>query len=483
MASTKKFKCSNCNFEVTKWVGKCPDCGSWDTFVEETVVSGKGKEGIRIDGPFQTPMSIENILETMSESTEQRFYEFSSPILNEFWSKGLVAGSFLLLAGEPGLGKSTMALQLLRSLHDKNKNKILYISAEESIFELARRADRLKISKQILLLQTNHFEQIEKTLLETRPNIVVLDSVQTFYSTEMNSNPGSIMQVAYLASQLLSISKNYNISIILIGHVTKDGSIAGPKTLEHLVDSVLLLEKSDVSGYRTMMFSKHRYGATDKQLLLKMVESGLEIVTNPSLALLENLETGLGVCYGLAIEKSVPFVVEIQVLVSKASKSEENYGRREAINLKLSKLNTILAIAEKYLSINLRSRDVYLQISGLAKNLTDDSLDLPILMAIISSVKGVMVEDIITTGTSKSSLIKTEENYEIDNIQTKQGTKSTAKSKAKTTQTKKPIFTGRLTLSGQLRNPTSDKERTKTALDLGFDYNPKIVFGDLGKLF
>jgi DNA repair protein RadA/Sms len=442
-----KYKCNQCNLEFAKWTGKCSNCNAWNSLVE--VADVKGKQGIAISGPVSTPTSIGDILEMVKANPEKRHYEFSSPVLNDFWNKGLISGSFLLLAGEPGLGKSTIALQILRSLYEKNKNQILYITAEESLFELARRADRLGINKEILLLQTNNFEQIEKTLIETKPAIVVLDSVQTFYSSEMQSSPGSIMQVSYLASQLLSITKNYNISIILIGHVTKDGSIAGPKTLEHLVDSVLLLERSDVSNYRTLMFSKHRYGATDSQLLLKMEEKGMEIVSNPSLALLENLETGIGVCYGMAIEKSLPFVVEIQVLVSKPSKSEESYGRREAINLKMSKLNTIIAIAEKYLGIYLRSRDVYVQISGLAKNLTDDSLDLPILLAIISSINNKLVEDLFS---------------------------------GKKTKDKKPIFAGRLTLSGQIRNPTNDKERTKTASSLGFDYNPQISFTEINKV-
>lgn len=442
-----KFKCKECNVDFPKWAGRCSNCNAWNSLVE--IADVKGKQGIAISGPVSTPTSIGDILEMVKANPEKRHYEFSSPTLNDFWNKGLISGSFLLLAGEPGLGKSTIALQILRSLYEKNKNQILYITAEESLFELARRADRLGINKEILLLQTNNFEQIEKTLIETKPAIVVLDSVQTFYSSEMQSSPGSIMQVSYLASQLLSITKNYNISIILIGHVTKDGSIAGPKTLEHLVDSVLLLERSDVSNYRTLMFSKHRYGATDSQLLLKMEEKGMEIVSNPSLALLENLETGIGVCYGMAIEKSLPFVVEIQVLVSKPSKSEESYGRREAINLKMSKLNTIIAIAEKYLGIYLRSRDVYVQISGLAKNLTDDSLDLPILLAIISSINNKLVENLFGS---------------------------------KTTKDKKPIFAGRLTLSGQIRNPTNDKERTKTAGSLGFDYNPQISFTDINKL-
>lgn len=450
MPSTPKslFRCKECSTEFAKWYGKCQKCDGWNTLEEISPVEN-AKKGINIAGPVDIPTSIEDILVQYKDKGERRFYEYSAPVLNEFWNKGLVSGSFVLLAGEPGLGKSTLALQLIRSLFDgakksKDPAKILYITAEEAIFEIAKRADRLGIPKEILLLQTNNFEQIEKTLIETRPNIVVLDSVQTFYSSELTSSPGSIMQVSYIASQLLSISKNFNISIILIGHVTKDGQIAGPKTLEHLVDSVLMLEKSEVSNYRTLMFTKHRYGATDKQLLMKMVESGLEIVTNPSLALLENLETGIGVCYGLAIEKSLPFVVEIQVLVSKAGKGEEGYGRREAINLKLSKLNTILAIAEKYLGVNIRSRDVYLQISGLAKNLADDSLDLPILLAIISSVKNKMVDDMMKVDAKK-----------------------------------KPIFAGRLTLSGLLRNATNEKDRESTSKNLGFNYNPNLKMGSI----
>jgi DNA repair protein RadA/Sms len=442
------FRCKECGTEFSKWYGKCQKCDAWNS-LEEISPAENAKKGINISGPVDIPTSIEDILVQYKDKGERRFYEYSAPVLNDFWNKGLVSGSFVLLAGEPGLGKSTLALQLIRSLFDgakksKDPAKILYITAEEAIFEIAKRADRLGIPKEILLLQTNNFEQIEKTLIETRPNIVVLDSVQTFYSSELTSSPGSIMQVSYIASQLLSISKNFNISIVLIGHVTKDGQIAGPKTLEHLVDSVLMLEKSEVSNYRTLMFTKHRYGATDKQLLMKMVETGLEIVTNPSLALLENLETGIGVCYGLAIEKSLPFVVEIQVLVSKAGKGEEGYGRREAINLKLSKLNTILAIAEKYLGLNLRSRDVYLQISGLAKNLVDDSLDLPILLGIISSVKNKMVDEIM-----------------------------------KVDPKKKPIFAGRLTLSGLLRNATNEKDRESTSKNLGFDYNPNLSLGSI----
>jgi DNA repair protein RadA/Sms len=262
--------------------------------------------------------------------------------------------------------------------------KLLYITAEESLSELARRSQRLGIPNDIMVVQSNNFEHISEILIETKPNLVIIDSIQTIFSDQLSSSPGSVAQVSFLAAQFLAISKNYNISIILIGHVTKEGQIAGPKTLEHLVDSVVLLESSQNNNYRTLTFSKHRYGSTNQQLLLKMEVNGLQIVTDPSLALLENLETGVGVCYGIAMDKNLPLVVEIQALISNVN-GNTGFGRREVLGLKLGKLNTILAIMEKYFDLELKNREVYVQISGLSKILTDDSLDLAILLALLSS--------------------------------------------------------------------------------------------------
>jgi DNA repair protein RadA/Sms len=450
---TFQFQCQSCEAKYNKWYGKCQKCDAWGTIAELQSAT----KAIKIQNQETQPQTLEYVLGKISAEDRPRRLAFESKILNEFWNGGITGGSFVLLAGEPGLGKSTVGLQLLRSIYAKNQNLCLYISAEESLFELARRAERLGIPKQVTLLQSNSFEQIHQAILQSQPSIVVLDSVQTFYSGELSSSPGSVMQVSYLASELLNISKNYNITIILIGHVTKDGQIAGPKTLEHLVDSVIMLEKSEVSGFRTMTFTKNRYGSTDSQLLLKMNETGLEIITNPSLVLLENLEQGIGVAYGMAIEKNVPLVVEIQSLVSKPSSAENAFGRREAINFKASKLNTILAIAEKYLGVNLRSRDVYVQISGMAHNLQDDSLDLVILLSILSSYNNINVDELL-------------------------GTVSVSKAKEKQEKAK-PIFAARLTLSGQIRSATSETQRSKTAIDLGFNYNPSIVNGDLKNLF
>jgi DNA repair protein RadA/Sms len=454
MATKTVYRCHVCNYEMPKWQGKCPNCNNWNTFEKVLEQTGPQAATQPLTNP-QTglqPETLQEVLSNLEHSQEIRIYPFSAPVLNQFWNQGLVAGSLTLLAGEPGLGKSTLALQLLRALFgggDKIKKtpapKLLYVTAEESTFELARRSARLNIPKEILVLQSNNYEQIEQVLESTRPSVVIIDSVQTIFSSQIPSSPGSVAQVSTIASQLLALTKSRNISIIIIGHVTKEGQIAGPKTLEHLVDSVLILEPSENSQYRTLSFNKHRFGSTSSLLLLKMETTGLEIVTDPSLALLENLESGVGICYGLALDKDLPLVVEIQALVSKPIMDGASFfGRREALGIKVSKLNTILAISEKYLGLDLKSHDIYIQINGLPKNLQDDSLDLPILLAILSSIKEKTITQML-----------------------------------KLNDKTKPIFAGRLTLSGTLRNSTSLEAREQTAKKLGFKLNPEISSGEL----
>ena len=461
MAKEKSvFKCKECGWENPKWLGKCPSCGAWSSF-EEQIIGAQNKHSVTTSKNIVS-QTFGQVQEQLKTHPERRFFEFGSPMLTKFWNNGLVAGSFTLLAGEPGLGKSTFGLQLLRALYvGQIKPKLLYITAEESVFEIARRAERLGIPKDIAVLQSNNFEQIEKVLFSERPEIAIIDSMQTIYSSDIDKAPGSVSQVTLLASQMLAITKAQNIAIVLIGHVTKDGQIAGPKSLEHLVDSVLLLENADIPAYRTIAFSKHRFGSTSNQLLLKMVENGLEIVTDPSLALLENLETGVGVVYGLAIVKNMPLVVEIQALVSKPLNGDNAFGRRDALGLKLPKLNTILAIGEKYMGLYLKNRDIYIQITGLPSNHIDDSLDLAILLAIISSVKEKTIDSIFDSSPKAKQTIE-----ELG---------------GKTKPSKKPIFAGRLTLSGTLRVATQNEDRQKTAKQLGFAYNPQIEVGEIAK--
>jgi DNA repair protein RadA/Sms len=449
------YKCKVCSYSSLKWQGKCPECEAWNSF-EEVAVKPKNAAGkpphpnLIAEQAVLNPLSLEELAQQLKSSTDERIYEFSAPPLNAFWGGGLVAGSLTLLAGEPGLGKSTLALQLLRTLWKgaeksklKDKPGLLYITAEESSFELARRSLRLDIPREIMILQSNSLEQIEGVLNTSRPQVVIIDSIQTIFSQQVQSAPGSVAQVSNIAAQLLAISKSRNISLIVIGHVTKEGQIAGPKTLEHLVDSVLTLEPAENPQYRSLSFSKHRFGQTSSLMLMKMESNGLQIVADPSLALLENVETGVGVAYGLALDKDLPLVVEIQALVVQSGVSGNYFGRREAIGLKGSKLNTILAIIEKYLDLSLQSCDVYLQITGLPKSLVDDSLDLAILMSILSSVANAKISELIISKTVKQT-------------------------EARPT---KPVYAGRLTLSGNLRQATNDETRKNTAKKLGFEYN------------
>ncbi len=446
------YRCQNCGYLSPKWLGKCPECGSWNSFLETSLAKTETKYGLAKPSSPEV-LTIADINQQLSINSKLTIYPFQNPQLNKFWGNGLASSSLTLLAGEPGLGKSTLALQLLRSLSQaksESKLKLLYISAEESLTELARRSQRLGIPEGILFLQSNQLEEILQVFQTHQPQIVVIDSVQTIFSNQLESTPGSITQVAFLASQFLHIAKSQNISIILIGHITKDGQIAGPKTLEHLVDSVILLEATKNTNYRTLSFTKHRFGSTEEILLLKMESSGLQIVTDPSLALLENLETGIGIVYGIAMDKNLPLIVEIQALVSTNRFSENNFGRRESLNLSSSKLNTILAIAEKYLNLNIKNRDVYVQLVGLPKNIVDDSLDLPILLAILSSLYEQPI----------NHLLNLEQN----------------------TSPQKIAFAGRLTLSGKIRQATNLERRINVAKNLGFGFNLKITMGNLNCL-
>lgn len=477
VSSKTSFKCSNCNYTSPKWLGKCPECSAWNSFVEIKDEQVSTKAGHRIDiSDLSNPSpavgvkkleSIATVLDKISVSVDKRSYSFGNKEMDFFWgSDGLVAGSLTLLAGEPGLGKSTFCLQLLRSLRKGNSDtSLLYITAEESTFELARRSQRLKIPTDVLVLQANNLESICEMIESNRPQIVVLDSVQTVYSGKLDSNPGSVAQVSTIASTLLSLSKSLNISIVLVGHVTKDGQIAGPKTLEHLVDSVLVLEKSKNPIYRTLSFSKHRFGSIDNLILLKMEENGLNIVKDSSLALLENIENGVGVVYSMAMEKNLPLIVEVQALVNgsgfkpkgegdEGGESKAFFGRREVQGMPSPKLNTILAIMEKYLNINLKSYDIYVQIFGLPKSFYDDSLDFAVMLAILSSLNSLQIEFLYPKLIGKQ--------LKLEN---------------------KNLFAGRLTLSGNLRKPTNLEHRLKTAQKLGFTLNEELVYQDLKKVF
>jgi DNA repair protein RadA/Sms len=397
----------------------------------------------KIDFQKKSISKVKTITQILDKNVDisKEHFKLHPKALNEFWGNGIAPSSLTLLAGEPGLGKSTLALQILRSLKNQNPDiSLLYITGEESQIDLARRSKRLGIPQDILILQSNIWNTIKENLLEIKPDVVILDSIQTIFDQSVPSGPGSVSQVTMMTSNLLEICKTCLIASVIIGHVTKEGQIAGPKTLEHMVDSVLMLESSSQLGFRTLSFQKHRFGSTQEMLLLKMENTGLQIITNPGLVLLENLEDGIGVSYAMTIEKNLPIVVEIQTLVNPQKGQNEGgnwMGKRETIGIKSVRLNTILAILEKHASINLRSADVYVQINGIASNSTDDSIDLAIVMSILSSIQNKTIKQLF---------------------------------KAQKT----PVFAGRVTLSGNLRTATNPKERLKASSNLGFEYNPKI---------
>jgi len=523
MSIKKEFVCKKCNYTTAKWLGKCPECNSWNSFEErvKVVAPQSGSNGFlpksisnaqdfsnadnanfssigsSVSSVNSRPYQLSEILQDLDSHPRAQKYAFSTEILNKFWGGGLTSGSLTLLAGEPGNGKSTFALQLLRSLSVKSPNlKLLYITAEESVFELARRSRRLNIPKHISVLQSNNYEHIEQVIETTKPEVVIIDSIQTIFSSFIPSSPGSVAQVSKLASQFLAISKSFNISIIIIGHVTKEGQIAGPKTLEHLVDSVLTLENSENIAYRTLSFSKNRFGTTESMLLLKMEENGLEIVTDPSLALLENLESGVGVVYSMAMDKDLPLIVEIQALVS-IQNSPNGYGRREAIGMPVSRLNTILAIAEKFLQVSFKPHDVYIQLLGLPKNVYDDSLDMAVLLAVLSSLFHTQISGLLKKDGSFSKNLEefqqeSQEEESVKSIQISDAnpinpTKTTNKASSKKDKTDpkkdspKVIYTGRLTLSGKIRPATNLEKREQTAKQLGFEINPNIKPGNLSQ--
>ncbi len=422
--------------------------------------------------PSYSPTSLEDIYAKLAASFDplnpsgQGLLQFSNPFLTDFWNKGVLSDSLTLLAGEPGLGKSTFALQIIRDLIKGTPDlDALYISAEESLYQLAARAQRLDIPAQIQVLNANNLENIIEVVAqkihgkqaknESRNLVLIIDSIQTIFSNSATGSPGSVSQVTYIVNQFLNLTKTAGIAVILIGHVTKTGDIAGPKTLEHMVDTVLLIDQpQNSSKYRTLSFTKHRFGSTDKLLFLEMAENGLTIVKNPSLLLLENIEVGIGIAYSLALDRELPLLVEIQALVHN---SGNPFGSREANGTNKTKLNILVAILEKYLQLDLKSHDIYIQILGLPRGLSDDSLDLAIILAILSSLRNQPVDEL----------------FEPQFSDLKNDLKHSSKTKTEKTKLRS-VFCGRLTLSGKVRTATNFKTRISAAKKLGFDYNTGI---------
>lgn len=379
MAKVKTvFFCNECGHESPKWVGKCPGCGQWNTMVEETVTAekgyGKSRRGL-LDSD-SAPVAISEI-----EALEEPRIHLPSEELNRVLGGGLVAGSLTLLGGEPGIGKSTLLLQNILSIRNK---KILYVSGEESATQLKLRADRIgKAANNTFILCETSLERIFDQTQRVKPQLLVIDSIQTVYSTEMESAPGSVSQVRECAARLLRYAKTSSVPVILVGHINKDGAIAGPKVLEHIVDTVLQFEGDRQYLYRLLRAIKNRFGSTAEIGIYEMVEKGLREVRNPSEMLLsQNREENMsGIAIGVTVEGIRPLLIEVQALVSSAA-----YGtpQRSVTGFDQRRLNMLLAVLEKRARFKLSQKDVFLNIAGGLK-VADPALDLAVVAAVMSS--------------------------------------------------------------------------------------------------
>lgn len=387
MAKLKSaYFCNSCGYESPKWMGKCPSCSEWSTFIEELVrkdpVSSKVDTRSFIDAKNK-PLPLKEI-----KADEEKRINMNDEELNRVLGGGLVPASVVLIGGEPGIGKSTLVLQTILKL----KNIItLYVSGEESARQLKLRAERIGIENDncLLLCETN-LDEIFKHVKEISPQLLIVDSIQTVYSDSLESSPGSISQVRECASTLLKLAKQSGTPVLLIGHITKDGSIAGPKILEHIVDAVIQFEGDQNYMYRILRSIKNRFGSTAEIGIYEMNQSGLREVSNPSELLLTQNREGLsGVAISAAIEGIRPFLIETQSLVSTAA-----YGtpQRSTTGYDTRRLNMLLAVLEKRAGFKLVQKDVFLNIAG-GLRVNDPGLDLAVISAVLSSSLDISIDN------------------------------------------------------------------------------------------
>lgn len=370
------YVCQNCGAEAVKWLGKCPACGEWNTYVEERIAKDtSGRPGLVTVSRNATPKPLREI----ESSSEQRIDTHIGEV-NRILGGGLVPGSIVLLGGEPGIGKSTLALQMALGLPD---TQVLYISGEESAKQVKIRADRISNANQeCLILNETLLENILTQLENVNPGLVVIDSIQTLYTDSIESSPGSVSQIRETAAALLRYAKTSGVPVIIIGHITKDGSIAGPKVLEHIVDVVLQFEGDQNYMYRILRSGKNRFGSTSEIGIFEMRGSGLVEVTNPSEILLSHRDEALsGVAVAATIDGIRPFLIETQALVSTAA-----YGtpQRATTGFDNRRLNMLLAVLEKRAGFRLNQKDVFINIAGGLK-VSDPAIDLALIAGVLSS--------------------------------------------------------------------------------------------------
>ena len=392
MAKAKKtvFFCQECGYESPKWMGQCPGCKSWNTFVEETVSPSQTKHQETAGRKKAEPVALSEI----SLDEEDRIHTGIKE-LDRVLGGGIVQGSMTLVGGDPGIGKSTLLLQVCRNLADRVS--VLYISGEESLKQIKLRAQRIgAFGERLRLLCETNLDMIRQVIEKEKPTVVVIDSIQTMYNEEVSSAPGSVSQVRESTGVLLQIAKGLGVSIFIVGHVTKDGNVAGPRVLEHIVDTVLYFEGDRHASYRILRGVKNRFGSTNEIGVFEMQKGGLVEVENPSEYMLSGKpENASGSVVACAMEGTRPMLMEIQALVCKT-----NFGmpRRTAAGLDYNRVNLLMAVLEKRMGMPLSAYDAYVNIAGGIR-LNEPAADLGIVMAIASSYKNRPIdEDTIVFG-------------------------------------------------------------------------------------
>ncbi|MEQ2535445.1 DNA repair protein RadA [Lachnospira hominis (ex Hitch et al. 2024)] len=397
---TTAFFCKECGYESAKWSGQCPSCKAWNTFVEEPVVKEKNVKGIvNINAKYHETAGVKKAAPVrLSSVTAADTDRIKTDIceLDRVLGGGIVEGSLVLVGGDPGIGKSTLLLQMCYNLA-KNGNSVLYISGEESLGQIKLRAQRVgEASDNLMVLCETSLDTIENVLENVKPQIVVIDSIQTMYREEVGAAPGSVSQVRETTAVLMQLAKGLNISIFIVGHVTKEGVVAGPRMLEHMVDTVLYFEGDKNAAYRILRSVKNRFGSTNEIGVFEMRQEGLAEVANPSEYMLTGRpEEASGSVVVCLLEGTRPILVEIQALVC-----DSNFGmpRRTAAGADYNRVNLLMAVLEKRAGIHLSGSDAYVNIAGGMK-VNEPAMDLGIVMALVSSFRNrPMMENTIVFG-------------------------------------------------------------------------------------
>ena len=417
MAKEKQvFFCKECGYESAKWLGQCPGCREWNTFVEEKITVGAKSSSAK-----KTLVAPTSILKVTTADESRIKTDIGE--LDRVLGGGIVKGSLVLVGGDPGIGKSTILLQMCKKLIDKNV-EVLYVSGEESLSQIKMRAGRIgKFDKDMLLLCDNDMDNISAAIQKSNAEVVIIDSIQTMVVDEVGSAPGTVTQVREVTSRLMQLAKQNNVAIFIVGHVTKEGTVAGPRTLEHMVDSVLYFEGDKSNGFRILRGVKNRFGSTNEIGVFNMTDAGLIEVENPSSVMLNGRPVGVpGSVVVSSIEGTRTILIELQALVCKTN---FNMPRRTSVGVDFNRVNLIMAVLEKRAGLELWGYDAYVSIAG-GMRVNDPAIDLGVAAAIYSSLNNKPVGD-------------------------------------------KTMIIGEIGLTGEIRGVTNIMQRVKEADKLGFD--------------